>query len=312
MRVAVVHYHLRKGGVTRVIASALEALDGRIGGAVVLSSTQPEERLAQPSAVVPEPAYTGEASAGAARRRRDALRAAAIRALGGPPDLWHIHNHCLGKNVNFPEALKGLLEDGTPALLQIHDFAEDGRPGNYRAQAVPFEEGVFRGRAATLYPDAPQIGYAVLNGRDGAILRRAGLQSGRLFNLPNPVTANPLQATAARGAGRPLVLYPTRAIRRKNLGELLLMAAVFPQYRFGTTLAPKNPEWASVHDGWVQVARETGLDVGFALGERPGASFEGLLGEAAAVVTTSVGEGFGLAFLEPWLFGRPLCGRDLP
>jgi hypothetical protein len=28
-------------------------------------------------------------------------------------------------------------------------------------------------------------------------------------------------------------------------------------------------------------------------------------------VTTSVGEGFGLAFLEPWLSGRPLAGRDL-
>jgi hypothetical protein len=30
------------------------------------------------------------------------------------------------------------------------------------------------------------------------------------------------------------------------------------------------------------------------------------------VITTSVGEGFGLAFLEPWLAGRPLRGRDLP
>ena len=30
------------------------------------------------------------------------------------------------------------------------------------------------------------------------------------------------------------------------------------------------------------------------------------------MVTTSVAEGFGLAFLEPWLAGKPLLGRDLP
>jgi hypothetical protein len=28
-------------------------------------------------------------------------------------------------------------------------------------------------------------------------------------------------------------------------------------------------------------------------------------------VTTSVGEGFGLAFLEPWLMGKRICGRNL-
>jgi len=33
---------------------------------------------------------------------------------------------------------------------------------------------------------------------------------------------------------------------------------------------------------------------------------------AHALVTTSVAEGFGLAFLEPWLMGRPVAGRNLP
>ena len=31
-----------------------------------------------------------------------------------------------------------------------------------------------------------------------------------------------------------------------------------------------------------------------------------------AIVTTSVAEGFGLGFLEPWVFGKSLCGRNLP
>ena len=37
-----------------------------------------------------------------------------------------------------------------------------------------------------------------------------------------------------------------------------------------------------------------------------------LLRRAFALVTTSVAEGFGLSFLEPWIAKRPLTGRDLP
>ena len=36
------------------------------------------------------------------------------------------------------------------------------------------------------------------------------------------------------------------------------------------------------------------------------------MARAHALATTSVGEGFGLAFLEPWLVKRPLAGRNLP
>lgn len=50
----------------------------------------------------------------------------------------------------------------------------------------------------------------------------------------------------------------------------------------------------------------------FALGERWQGSFGALLRSAHALVTTSVAEGFGLAFLEPWLAERAVVGRDLP
>jgi glycosyltransferase involved in cell wall biosynthesis len=315
MRLAIVHYHLRRGGVTRVIASALEAL-GKDVEAVVLSSTEPAEALPCPVAVVPELAYCASGSAATAAALHAAMARAAARRLGGAPDLWHIHNHCLGKNVNFPDALRRLLDGGARALLQIHDFAEDGRPANYMAQRAPYDDGTFSGFARSLYPLAPQIGYAVLNGRDQRILAGAGVPPERLFPLPNAVAVPPLHPeteAGARGPAQPpLILYPTRAIRRKNLGELLLLAAVYPEFRYATTLAPDNPEWAPVYDGWVALAAELGLPVGFALGERAGNTFAGMVGEAAAMVTTSVAEGFGLAFLEPWLFGKPVIGRDLP
>lgn len=313
MRLAIVHYHLRRGGVTKVIASALEALGAGFGDAVVLSSCETEEPLPCKVVVIPELAYTETASREAATALYRAMVDRASTALGGPPDLWHIHNHCLGKNVNFPESMRLLLGDGARLLLQIHDFAEDGRPANYSAQRQPYDEGVFDSLDRALYPVAPQVGYAVLNGRDRDILSKAGIPEKQLFWLANAVTTPPLlEAEPKPGGGKPLILYPTRAIRRKNLGELLLMALAFPDYRFATTLSPKNPQWAGFYEGWVNLASELRLPVDFALGERPGNTFEGLIKEASAMVTTSVGEGFGLAFLEPWLFGKPVCGRDLP
>jgi hypothetical protein len=62
----------------------------------------------------------------------------------------------------------------------------------------------------------------------------------------------------------------------------------------------------------VALAAELNLPVEFAAGEQAGLSFEQLVRSADVLVTTSVAEGFGLAFLEPWLLDRPLVGRNLP
>lgn len=316
MRLAIIHYHLRKGGVTRVIASALEALGPEVDSAVVLSSTESEEPLPCPVGLIPGLAYDPDATVQKADALYAAIRKSAREHLGGEPDVWHIHNHNLGKNACFPEVLRRLINEGARVLLQIHDFAEDGRPGNFKIRQSPYVSGIFEEADKALYPVAPQIGYAVLNGRDQAILRNAGIPAENLFWLPNAVTAPDLPGQPvppAKPSGtQPLILYPTRAIRRKNVGELLLLAATYPQFRFATTLSPKNPQWAAVHDGWIALGKELKLSVELALGEQPGNSFASLIHEARAMVTTSVGEGFGLAFLEPWLLGKPVIGRDLP
>ena len=93
----------------------------------------------------------------------DDLQAAARNALGSLPDLWHVHNHSLGKNLALPGALQALGDAGQRLLLQLHDFAEDGRPLNYRH-------------------------YAVLNGRDLKLLGAAGIPPARLHALANPVS----------------------------------------------------------------------------------------------------------------------------
>ena len=47
--------------------------------------------------------------------------------------LLQLHNHALGKNIGWTSFVPQLAQAGYRTLLQIHDFAEDFRPGNYQA-----------------------------------------------------------------------------------------------------------------------------------------------------------------------------------
>ncbi|NBC48058.1 MAG: glycosyltransferase [Gammaproteobacteria bacterium] len=324
MRIAIVHFHLQTGGVTRVIEHACRAL--ALGGheVVVLSGELPQQPQGFPARVklVPALGYEERREPLGPSALRDKMTQAAAEALGATPDLWHVHNHCLGKNLALPGALFQLAESGQRLLLQPHDFAEDGRPALYRRMLETLSAQDSAALSARLYPLAPQIHYATLNARDLGFLGAAGIPAQQLHELPNAVA---LASPAASGSptdspkGSPalparsrLWLYPTRAIRRKNLGELLFWAAVAgTEDRFGATQAPQNPLEQPPYQRWVALAEELALPVDFELGART-ADFGALLASSHALITTSVGEGFGLAFLEPWLIDRPLAGRELP
>ena len=234
-------------------------------------------------------------------------------AFGGEPDVWHIHNHCLGKNPALTQEVTTLAMAGQKILLQIHDFAEDGRPDNYANLRLPSEASAKEGQLKSrLYPIAPHIHYAALNNRDFGFLKAAGIPEECLHLLPNSVSQLPQAEDRGQKAedSTPLFVYPCRAIRRKNIGELLLWSAAMPEAKFAVTLAPKNPEVKPVYDAWVAFAEELGLNVEFDAGAST--PFHEMIAKADALITTSIAEGFGLAFLEPWLAGKPLVGRNLP
>ena len=244
------------------------------------------------------------------------LEAAATRILGGTPDLWHIHNHALGKNAIVPTLVKHLAEQGRKVLLQPHDFAEDGRPENYRFLRQHVAQGDARKLGECLYPQGTHVHYALINRRDWRFLQIAGVPERQLHYLPNAVGTETDDVVDARKKpafdGR-LFFYPARAIRRKNIGEFLLWAALAEQDDlFAIARAPKNPLARPTYDDWVACAQRLKLPVRFGLGEIWPGSFSSLLQAAHTLVSTSVAEGFGLAFLEPWVAGRPLVGRKLP
>ena len=308
MRIAIVHYHLRPGGVTRVIEHAARLLRGA-GHQVVVLAAGAVDGFPAPVRVVAELAYDEGGEPVSVAALQEALVTAATAALGAAPEVWHFHNHHLGKNLALPPLVARLAAAGERLLLQIHDFPEDFRPYNYRRLQQALGDDFGR----CCYPAAPQVHYAVLNGRDHRFLAAAGVAPERLHLLPNPVWLPPQTGETARWPQGRLWLYPTRAIRRKNVGELLLWAALAgPDDHFATSLAPENPREQRFHRHWVALAGELGLPLRFDLARQTGWSFPAMVQAAHCLVTTSVAEGFGMAFLEPWLLDRPVGGRDLP
>lgn len=340
MKLAILHYHLNPGGVTRVIANHLHALDAgdSTGPPLEVLVLYDGQRAGWPHGLidglhrldvrlmaVPRLAYDVDTIAQPdvlARELKDILT-----RHGCQPDatVIHAHNYSLGKNGSLPGALRRLAGDGYRFLLQIHDFAEDFRPENYRHLRESCAAGdVSQG----VYFQAPLVHYATLNRRDFSVLRAAGVADERLHFLPNPVpelgelpSREAAKAALESRWGLPkherYVLYPVRGIRRKNTGEMLLLSVLVNSAghtlaNFAMTLAPLNPAAVPFYHRWTSLARELQLPCLFDTGGKGGLSFLENVAAADSILTTSVAEGFGMAFLESWLAGRPLVGRNLP
>ncbi len=326
LKIGIIHYHLRGGGVTRVIENTVKALDATSTDTVVLIGEDPPVTCSIRSScrIVEGISYGYGEDDVEVDTIVEEIKDQARSALGSLPDLWHIHNHALGKNVKLTRAVLKLAEEGHRFLFQMHDFAEDGRPGNYKKYREYEVDERNLDLTPYLYPQADHLHYGVLNGRDYRFLSDAGLEVSRLHLIQNPVFVeeeeNDFEGEAPDtlkdnlfDPDKELFLYPTRAIRRKNMGEFLLWSILSDANKeFAVTLAPKNPEQRSSYATWTSLGNKYQLPLHFEVGRRWHGSFPQLMRRADYIVTTSVAEGFGFCFLEPWLFDRPLFGRDLP
>ncbi len=338
---AIVHYHLNRGGVTSVIRNQLRALQatgspferivllygGRADEGLVAAVDDFASLRVVPQ-VVPQLEYDSllslPQSLDVAINQLTSGLQLAIERTGGTSGstLLHVHNHALGKNRALPGSVRQLALTGFRCLLQIHDFAEDLRPEAYRHLTDSLGGAGRPSVSSQLYPQARQIHYAVLNGRDFQVLRWAGVGEAQLHYLPNPVDEPPAlpprhvarqKLAADLPAQRPVMLYPVRGIRRKNVGEFLLWAAVFRRRAsFVLSLAPQNPNERRPFDRFMRLARQLQLPVHVDTGGAGGLTWAENVAACDVMLTTSIAEGFGMVFLESWLTGRALVGRDLP
>ncbi len=295
MRIAIINYHLIRGGVSSVIRNQARALADS-GDAVLVLAGEVERSIPDfgraTLEIVPtlrsdsrRPSGGGETCESLAGD----LIAAMEKHWGALPDLVHFHNPLLRKNSLLNGAMRVLKDRGIPLLLQVHDFAEEFRPDLYVTE--PYLEDVH---------------YAVVNGRDFSFLRRAGLVPEGLHLLPPSVT--PVEAVEGRARTR--YLYPVRASSRKNIGEALLLSLFIPSgCTIGLTLPPASPRDHSAYAHWKDLASRYSLPVEFDLGERE--TLPELFGSSVCSITTSAKEGFGFSFLEPWTAGRAVIGRRI-
>ncbi len=291
MRIAFVHHHFRPGGVTKVISDQMNALKGSCE-MLLITGEPPSIRPSFPCVVTPEIAYD--------RDRKDksgtrdiayAIVKAASDVWPGGADLYHFHNPLLGKNKDLISALKILVAEKNKLLLQIHDFAEDGRPGGYSFDEYPTDSH-----------------YAVINKRDYKILLRSGLKEEGLHFIPNAVRS--LQFVEHENVEKNVVLYPIRAIRRKNIGEAIFLSLfIGGRVKVGFSLEPTGPIDVKSYNDWKTFAREKHLKILFGLGIKY--DYATVLAKTCSMITTSIKEGFGFSFLEPWTANRMLFGRTL-
>ncbi|MCH7727894.1 MAG: hypothetical protein IH991_15665, partial [Planctomycetes bacterium] len=339
MNIAILHYHLNRGGVTQVVMNHLRSLESVCASgeetriALIYGGRRaglPEDLLGQFSsldvslATVDGLEYDEGEEPDPHRLAGDLRRTLDELGFSSDSTVLHVHNHSLGKNLSLPETLLSLTQDGYRMLLHIHDFAEDFRPENYGRMMRSLIPRAAVDLPSLLYPQAKQIHYAALNRRDLNVLQQSGLDKQRLHFLPNPV-AEFGELPAKDDARRTLfekfdvplddcyILYPVRGIRRKNLGEAVLWSVIAgPRTTVGFTLAPLNPLERRSYDQWKRFAHSIGLPCVFETGAEMGMPFLENLAAADLILTTSVAEGFGLVFLESWLAGKRLVGRDLP
>lgn len=327
MNLVIIHYHLNRGGVTQVILNHLRCLAPyrdfieRVvvlyGGRKAAWPPDVDAELDVDLVELPSLEYD-ELSGPVPRLASDIGDSVLSRGLAIDDTLLHIHNHSLGKNVAMPGAVAQLAGAGFRILLQIHDFAEDLRPTNY---AYMRKQLGAEQLAAELYPQAEQIHYGALNSRDLKILASAGVNPDRLHWIPNPayppsisVDKSVIRARFVTELGvstdNQLLVYPVRAIGRKNIGEALLWAALGEQRTVGVTLAPLAKRELVDYNAWVDLAQRLSVDFRFNLSSE--FEFAEVVAAADGFLTTSVAEGFGMVFLESYLAGQMIWGRDLP
>ena len=325
MHVSIAHSHLNPGGVTRIIESQLESLSGDTIKVLVGNCSEPE-RIKQHNAklVVYEKLnyleYRNFSDEEAIILLNEITRFLEKHVHNDA--ILHFHNLNLGKNPVVTYAVYLLAKKGIPVFNHAHDFAED-RPANYRFLKEIIEGNFRENLNEVLYPEFPNYHFGALNAFDVNRLISYGVDKERIEWLPNPVPyRNPVEVdekvtaksqvckTLQIDEKKLLVTYPVRVIQRKNIGELILLSVLFDSHvNFTVTQPPKNPVEIEVYKKWLDFCQKEKINVVFEAGNK--VDFEQLLLASDFCITTSYKEGFGMVYLEPWLFQSPVVGRNI-
>jgi glycosyltransferase involved in cell wall biosynthesis len=325
-RILIVHYHLNPGGVTRIIESQVSSLlyfKKSFDLHVLAGTGNQSSRLFDSEIDIKEDrllSYLQE------NEQDYLLTYSSLMELFHQQihreTIIHVHNLNLGKNPILTLVISDLAREGYRVLNHVHDFAED-RPENFKFLNNVITGFFNRDLHEVLYPDIQNYFYAALTTYDLNRIREKGVDEKRLFHLPNPVYFNefPGKLNKAKvkelvsrklnlNAKKLLITYPVRAIRRKNIGEFILLSVLFEdKSNWIVTQPPLNPAELEGYMQWKNFCASHRLPVVFEAGTW--ITFDELMLASDLCITTSIQEGFGMTYLEPWLFDIPMMGRNI-
>ncbi|WP_321995837.1 hypothetical protein [Draconibacterium orientale] len=325
MPVVIAHSHLNPGGVTRIIESQIDSLQGEEIKVLVgacpdgskIKSKNAELHIIPDLNYLERRKYTDQEAMEMLHKVHREIREHLTRDT-----ILHFHNLNLGKNPIVTYAVYLLAKEGVKVFNHAHDFAED-RPSNYSFLEEIIYDNFSQKLNEVLYPKLPNYQFGVLNSFDFDRLKELGVTEDRIEWLPNPVTFHasedlPEKADAKQAickelnidADKLLVTYPVRVIQRKNIGEFILLSILFRhRANFAVTQPPQNPVEIEMYKQWIKFCNENEIDIVFEAGQK--VNFENLLRGSDFCITTSYKEGFGMVYLEPWLLDTPVVGRDI-
>jgi glycosyltransferase involved in cell wall biosynthesis len=328
MKVAILHHHLNPGGVTRIMqlqAQSLRKVFPEVEMIVITGhATDPKAFEALGISITEYPSLDYLHHSHAFEQELSQLLSDIINFLKQHIDrqtIIHVHNLNLGKNPVLTLALAHLVRQGYHLFNHCHDFAED-RPDNMKFLQEIIEDYFQEDLHQVLYPANSNARFATLNSFDYQRLLTNGIPETRITLLPNPVEINKtadvvvenIRGEVCRTLGlecnKLLITYPVRVIRRKNIGEFILLGALFANRAYWlVTQPPKNPVEIKPYQNWKDFCQRLRIEIVFEAGMK--VDFVKLVTASDICFTTSTREGFGMVFLEPWLLGTPVMGRNI-
>ncbi len=343
MQLVIVHYHLRPGGIRRIIELATPHLvreAPRPITRVVLATGQSADRpwhdhfarqlSGIPVKVVVAPSFNYLSEQRGSSKRITARLRRALTKLFADCDstntlVW-AHNLGVGRNLILSRELaNACAERDVPLVAHHHDWWFDNRWVRW-PEMRRFGFRNLADPAKVVFPWRGNSLHAAINHADASILsRHFGKRSLWLPNLTEPAPSPP--ATRVRVAhrwlrnklahdGAPVWLLPCRSLRRKNIAEALLLTRwLRPEAWLVVTGAASSADEVPYFHALERAAHRHHwrLRLGVLAGDesrKPGVPE--LLAASEAVLLTSIQEGFGLPYLEAAAAQRPLIARRLP
>jgi glycosyltransferase involved in cell wall biosynthesis len=342
LKLIILHYHLRPGGIRRIIELATpHLLNANSGIEKVILATgedaaanwkQPFAKNIAPAALETfvEPAfiYLSEQNLAAIDITRR-IQAALKKLLASCDDkntlVW-AHNLGIARNLILTrEIARACAAKNIPLISHHHDWWFDNRWLRW-PEMRRFGFRTLATAAKAIFPAPPNVRHFTINQSDATQLKKhLGNEVGWLPNLSEraaKVSEEKLQEARSwlrhqlNDREAPVWILPCRLLRRKNVAEALLLTRwLRPEAWLVTTggVSSADEQYYSAVLSAAAHQHHWRLRLGILAGnETRKPSVAELLATSEAVMLTSIQEGFGLPYLEAAASRRPLIARGIP